>query len=164
MLLAYVTILHWVLAADVLVVGLLLVWAFTARGRLRTLARVMAGVVTAVSVLSWGSIALLTGVKREMRFEMTWEYGEPMDACPGADHIILRFKNNPDYAISIFSADLGDYLEGRGSREVPVVLEVTLDFGRTRGIHAVQIGELREWDACDGYVSVAGDSEPPPFP
>lgn len=164
MLLAYVSILHWALAANLLVVVLLLAWAFTARGRWRTFARVTVGVVTSVSVLFWGSIALFTGVKREMRFDMTWEYGQPVDACPGAKHVILRFKGYPDYAIGVCSADLGDYLEGRGGREVPVVFEVTRDFGRTRGFHEVQIGELRQWDACDGYASVAGDTAPPPFP
>jgi hypothetical protein len=163
MLLAYVTILPILIVANVLVVALLVAWAVVAKARTRRAARVATVVVTTASVMFWGAMMLFTGVKRDVGFNMTWEYGEPFAACPGTPHVILRFRDYPNHAIGIHSRDLGDYLETLPDHNVHVIIEVTRDFWWTRGIHEVQVGELRQWDTCDGYYSVTGEAEPSPF-
>jgi hypothetical protein len=163
-MLAYASLLHFVLIGNLLLVGIAGAVAALTSGRRRRWALVITLLILILSVVFWGSLFLFTGVKREIGFDMTWSYGNPAEHCPQSKHIILRFKCCPNHAVGIYSPDLGDYLETLPSHDVHVVFEITTDFGRMRGFNELQIAGLRSWQTCDSYYSVSGDSEPSPWP
>lgn len=161
---AYVDLTPYLVCGNIVVVAVVLAIAAAVANRTRAGAITLASLVLVPSLGFWIAFALFTGVKREMAFDMEWSYGEKSQSYPDVDHIVLRFKSHPNHYIGIYSRDLGNYLESLPSRDVRVIFEVTLDFGRTRGFHEVQIGELRSWDSVNGYAGVRGNSEPSPWP
>jgi hypothetical protein len=162
--LAYVDLTPYLFCGNVVVVAWILALAAVVARRSRAAAITLTSLVLVPSVAFWIAFALFTGVKREMAFDMEWSYGEKSQSYPDADNIVLRFKSHPNHEVGIYSRNLGKYLETLPSPDVRVVFQVTLDFGRTRGFHAVQIGELRSWDSVNGYAGVCGNSEPSPWP
>lgn len=162
MLFAYSSMVPIWLVGNLLLIAIAFAVATSVRNR--RLGFAVAAVVIVPSVVFWGAFPFVTGVQRQMTFDMEWSYGEKCESYPDADYIILRFKTHPNHYVGIVSRDLGKYLETLPSRDVRVVFDVTLDFGRTRGFHEVQIGELRSWNSLGGVAGVNGSSEPSPWP
>ena len=162
MLIAYVSLVPIYLLGNLLLIAVAAGVAATMRNR--HLGVALVAVVFVPSAVYWVAFPFVTGVQRQMAFEMEWSYGEKWESYPDADHIILRFKSHPNHYVGIVSRDLGRYLETFPSGNVRVVFDVTLDFGRTRGFRETQIGELRSWNSLNGYAGVRGNSEPSPWP
>jgi len=154
----------YLFCGNVMIAGTILVLARTVAKGSRTTATSLVTLAFVPSNAFWIAFALFTGVKREMAFDMGWSYGENSSSYPDADHIVLRFKSYPNQVVGIYSRNLGKYLETLPSHDVRVIFEVTLDFGKTRGFHEIQIGEVRSWDSVGGYAGADGFSEPSPWP
>jgi hypothetical protein len=156
--LAYISLVPFWIAGTIALVMLFVAIAYWSRSQF---AVVLAAIVLFAAASFWAAFPFLTGVERVVAHDMQWSYREPADEYPGADHILLTFTAYPDHHIGIYSKDLGDYLETLPSNDVRVQLRVTLGFGRTRGFHETQIGELKQWDTKWSYAGSSGSGRSP---
>jgi hypothetical protein len=162
MLVAYVSQLPILLLGNLLLIAVAVGIGVLMQNRRHGI--VVAAIAVVPSAAFWVAFLFCTGVQRQMAFDMDWSYGEKWKSYPDADYIVLRFKSQPHHFVGIVSRDLGRYLETLPSRDVRVVFDVTLDFGRTRGFHEVQIGKLQSWNSLNGCAGVRGNSDPSPWP
>jgi hypothetical protein len=109
MLIAYVSLVPVYLVGNVLLIAVAVGIAATIRNRRLGIA--LAAVVIVPSVAYWVAFPFVTGVQRQMTFDMEWSYGEKWDGYPDADYLILRFNTHPNHYVGIVSRDLGRYLE-----------------------------------------------------
>lgn len=111
----------------------------------------------------------LTGIgpfvdrKQTREFLMTWEIRPGPSNGMKETEVVLRFVDYPNEHIGEYSDELAAYLRDKGEPTVKVVFEVTSDYGKVRGFHAMEIAGLRQWKSEWGYAGSAGDSGESPW-
>ncbi len=104
-------------------------------------------------------------VRREIAYEMTWQYGEPGDQWPNAKHIILTYVSYPNYHEGIYSSELADHLETLRGDRICVVISVTYDaIGESKSHRIIEIGGMTQWKDRFSYSSRVGAQGALPSP
>ena len=75
----------------------------------------------------------------------------------------LEFVDFPGHFVVILSEELLQHLRRQPSGPVPVVFDVTYDYGRARGYNAVEIAGLRDWVVEFGWGGTVGDPRRSPW-
>ena len=94
-------------------------------------------------------------------FSMTWTDKGVSNQFKEAE-IDLEFVDFPGHHQGVYSNEVSNYLHQFSSKTVPVIFEVTSDFGCFRGFHETQIDKLTHWKSVWGYSSyneVKGSSD-----
>ena len=96
-------------------------------------------------------------VRREIAYEMTWQYGERGTQWPNTKHIILTYVSNPNHYIGIYSSELADHLDTLRGNRVCLVLSVTYDaIGESKSYRIIEIGGMTRWKSNFSYGGGGG--------
>ena len=85
-------------------------------------------------------------------FSMTWT-DKGVNNQFKESEIDLEFVDFPGHHQGVYSNEVSNYLYHTSTKTVPVIFEVTSDFGCLRGFNEIQIGELTHWKSIWGYSS-----------
>jgi hypothetical protein len=107
------------------------------------------------------------GRKLRKEFRMSWRV-EPVvsEGVPQGfkqPGVRLEFVDFPGHVAVILSNDLLDHLQRQPTGPVPVVFEVTYDYGRPRGYREIEIAGLREWNSEFSWGGTVGNPERSPW-
>ena len=104
-------------------------------------------------------------VRREIAYEMTWQYGERGTQWPNTKHIILTYVSNPNYYIGIYSSELADHLDTLRGNRICLVLSVTYDaIGESKSYRIIEIGGMTRWKSSFSYGGGGGAQGALPAP
>jgi hypothetical protein len=96
------------------------------------------------------------GRKKTREHLMAWEIKPSPSNGMKQSEVVLSFVDFPGHHIGEFSDELATHLRDRGEQPVKVVFEVTLDYGRMRGIQPTDVAGFREWESEWGYSGSSG--------
>jgi len=75
----------------------------------------------------------------------------------------LSFAEFPGHFISHHSEDLAQHLQAIGKDKVPVVFEITRNYGRTKGYSEIEIAGLKTWRSDFSSGGTRGEPEQSPW-
>ena len=151
------------------VIGLPLVFLFTILGCWIAKARIekwkvalfaSAGFVALFGFFLYGPFI---GQIEKREYMMTWIIKPTSSNGMKESEIFLSFVDYPSYFIGGYSDEMADHLEKNGGEKVKVVFEVTLDYGKVRGYHEIEIAGLKNWQWIDGYGGSSGSPKQSPW-
>ena len=102
------------------------------------------------------------GQVKTREYMMTWEIRHGQSSNIEDPEVILNFVDFPGHFIAYYSRDIASHLERRTEEKVPVLIEITSDYGMIRAYSVKQIAGLESWASLDGFggVSVSPGNSP----
>ena len=161
--LAYFSVIPFVLFANVAVGVVLLVVALVLGKRYQTRSAAAILGFMAITAAFWSVWISQTSVVQTESFTMRPVADGPGHPKEGEFPVVLEFVDFPGNQLHIDSRDLTAYLSVIAAAEVviPVEFEVTRDFGSVRGFRETKIGELEAWDSQGGSYRIMNDARSP---
>ncbi|MDB3941820.1 hypothetical protein N9406_12760, partial [Verrucomicrobiales bacterium] len=96
-------------------------------------------------------------------YQMTWEIQPPPSKELGQTVVVLSFAEFPGHFVSHHSDELAGHLQAVGKDKVPVVFEITRNYGRMKGYSEIEIAGLKTWSSQLSSSGTRGDPEKSPW-
>ncbi|MCE9613960.1 MAG: hypothetical protein K8T26_06755 [Lentisphaerae bacterium] len=104
------------------------------------------------------------GYTKMRTYAMTWHIGEPSPQFTNDTHVVLTFQEYPGYHIGYYSKALAEHLSSLNTNAVDVLIEMTMDYGKMRGYHEIDIGGFTNtMGAAWSYGGSHGNDSPSPW-
>ncbi len=136
--------------------SLLVAWATRRKFKARQVALFATLLFTGLFTFFLTGFGPLVDRKETREYPMTWQINAIPSTARKEAEVVLSFVDFPGYEIGEFSNELAAYLRQRGEQPVKVVFEVTIDYRKVRGFHAIEVAGLRSWRSEWGYAGMNG--------
>ena len=103
------------------------------------------------------------GTKETRLFQMRWEIRPDLKEGFKEPEVVLHFQDYPGYSVGEHSLELAEHLRRGSAPLIQAEIEITFDYGKSRGFHMTEIDGLRGWKSEWGYFGWSGSPKIAPW-